>query len=595
MPFFLPLALLMLTLWFFYADESTSNPLFRPVHLLYYPVSSSKCQDSRVCLIQNSTKQHIPKQHQIQQQQQQQQHQHCQQEQEEPERLEKRKLIKEQNVEAIGEAYRGGIRSSIKAARNIKQHSCQTYMYAQRWAVPRALLLCCSVRQLSFLSSSQQLCSSLCLLSDVECVSPYVPKHLMQKTRTRRGVPVSRLFYKGGGGGKIETVGGRGACGAEGPVLLGGGMKGYAKIGGRVSDNQPSLCRILDWSNKLVDYETAWVLQQLLVEKKIRYIDKRMRQQQLRRQQRHDQLKQQVPGNEGEQLQWGIEYGSEEENDEEEQVEGGEDYAVMLQHEPVYTLGTGATVDNILSNNFNVIAHDKLHQRLRHLLTSLQHNPATTATTTISSSCLDGIIASISSPSSPTSSSSSPCHSPPEKASNSFPLCYRVDRGGEVTYHCPGQLVLYPIIDLRRHGKDLHQYLRMLEEVVIITLRRGGLDISGERVKGLTGVWVNGRKICAEGVKVKRWVTSHGLALNVRIDLSGFEKIVPCGLQGRGVMSVHELVPNVRLRDVGDLLMDSFCEVFGYRGEKVRSSRDLVMGGGRREGKTEEEVSVVHR
>ena len=106
-----------------------------------------------------------------------------------------------------------------------------------------------------------------------------------------------------------------------------------------------------------------------------------------------------------------------------------------------------------------------------------------------------------------------------------MPPVVKIERGGEVTYHCPGQLVGYPILNLRRHRPDLHWYLRQLEEVVIRTL--AVFDIPGERLAGLTGVWVHGYKVAAIGIKVSRWITMHGFALNVNPDLSGFQHIVP--------------------------------------------------------------------
>jgi lipoyl(octanoyl) transferase len=117
----------------------------------------------------------------------------------------------------------------------------------------------------------------------------------------------------------------------------------------------------------------------------------------------------------------------------------------------------------------------------------------------------------------------------------------RVDRGGEVSYHGPGQLVGYPILDLRRHGQDLHRYLRDLEEVLILTLGAFGLD--GARVPGRTGVWVEDAKIAAIGIKVSRWVSTHGWALNVTTDLTPFRRdFVPCGIRDRGVTSLAELL-----------------------------------------------------
>jgi lipoate-protein ligase B len=112
-----------------------------------------------------------------------------------------------------------------------------------------------------------------------------------------------------------------------------------------------------------------------------------------------------------------------------------------------------------------------------------------------------------------------------------------VERGGDVTYHGPGQLVGYPIIDLRHYKQDLHWYLRTLEQTLIQAL--GFLGIPGETNKGFTGVWTRGRKIASIGIHVKQWVTWHGFALNVTTDLADFERIVPCGIQGVEMTSVE--------------------------------------------------------
>jgi lipoyl(octanoyl) transferase len=140
---------------------------------------------------------------------------------------------------------------------------------------------------------------------------------------------------------------------------------------------------------------------------------------------------------------------------------------------------------------------------------------------------------------------------------------YRIERGGEVTYHCPGQLVGYPILNLRRHQQDLHWYLRALEEVVIRTLACYGL--TGTRIAGLTGVWLEGYKVAAIGIKVSRWVTMHGFALNVCPDLTGFEKIVPCGIAGKPVGSLAQFLPGIGLAAVQAQLIAVFEQVFGLR------------------------------
>jgi lipoyl(octanoyl) transferase len=116
------------------------------------------------------------------------------------------------------------------------------------------------------------------------------------------------------------------------------------------------------------------------------------------------------------------------------------------------------------------------------------------------------------------------------------------DRGGEITYHAPGQIVCYPILNLHAFGCDLHRYLRDLEEVVIQTL--GSWGIMGVRIPGLTGVWVGNAKIAAVGIKVSRWVTMHGFALNVDIDLTPMRRdMVPCGIADKGVTSLLEQRP----------------------------------------------------
>jgi lipoyl(octanoyl) transferase len=140
---------------------------------------------------------------------------------------------------------------------------------------------------------------------------------------------------------------------------------------------------------------------------------------------------------------------------------------------------------------------------------------------------------------------------------------HRVERGGEVTYHCPGQLVGYPILNLRRHRTDLHWYLRQLEEVLIRTLAVWG--VAGDRIPGLTGVWVGDTKVAAIGIKVSRWISMHGFALNVCPDLAGFEAIVPCGISDKAVGSLAQFVPDIAIADVREVLATQFAEVFGVR------------------------------
>jgi len=172
-----------------------------------------------------------------------------------------------------------------------------------------------------------------------------------------------------------------------------------------------------------------------------------------------------------------------------------DDVLILLEHPPVYTLGTGATEDH------------------------LKFDPK----------------------------------------ESSIPL-YRTERGGEVTYHCPGQLVGYPILNLRYYHCDLHWYLRQLETVLIRTLGEYGL--SAEREPGLTGVWVQGVKVGAIGIKAKRWLTMHGFSLNVCPDLSGFSQIVPCGISDRAVGSLQQFCPEITLSQVRQDLIHHFADVF---------------------------------
>ena len=137
---------------------------------------------------------------------------------------------------------------------------------------------------------------------------------------------------------------------------------------------------------------------------------------------------------------------------------------------------------------------------------------------------------------------------------------HRIDRGGEVTHHAPGQLVAYPVLDLRRRRTDLHWYLRQLEQVVIDVLQALGLQ--GERIEGLTGVWLDQRKVAAIGVGCRRWITQHGLALNVTCDLEGFRSVVPCGLKGRSVGRLRDWIPDLEIEIVQSLLRDALAARF---------------------------------
>ena len=139
---------------------------------------------------------------------------------------------------------------------------------------------------------------------------------------------------------------------------------------------------------------------------------------------------------------------------------------------------------------------------------------------------------------------------------------FETGRGGDVTYHGPGQLVGYPILDLSPDRQDVHRYVRDLEEVMIRSCR--DLGVSGTRVAGRTGVWVGDEKVGAIGVRLSRWVTSHGFALNVSNDLAPFSLIVPCGIRDRGVTSLERLLGRpVSVPSVGDRVADHLIDVFG--------------------------------
>lgn len=172
-----------------------------------------------------------------------------------------------------------------------------------------------------------------------------------------------------------------------------------------------------------------------------------------------------------------------------------DDVLILLEHPPVYTLGTGAT-ENYLKFDPN---------------------------------------------------------------NSSVPL-YRTERGGEVTYHCPGQIVGYPILNLHYYYCDLHWYLRLLESVLIRTIE--GYGLTAKREAGLTGVWVEGVKVGAIGIKAKRWITMHGFSLNVCPDLSGFSKIVPCGISDRAVGSLQQFLPEITCQQVRHDIITHFAKIF---------------------------------
>jgi lipoyl(octanoyl) transferase len=152
---------------------------------------------------------------------------------------------------------------------------------------------------------------------------------------------------------------------------------------------------------------------------------------------------------------------------------------------------------------------------------------------------------------------------------------YDIDRGGDITYHGPGQIVGYPIIDLNNWGKDTHKYLRALEEIIIRTCSDYG--IAATRVPKYTGVWIEDRKIAAIGIKVTRWITMHGFALNVNTDLSLYNGIIPCGITNKEVTSLKkELNVEIEIQEVKLKILNHAVEIFDYNNIETRRVENLL-------------------
>ena len=147
---------------------------------------------------------------------------------------------------------------------------------------------------------------------------------------------------------------------------------------------------------------------------------------------------------------------------------------------------------------------------------------------------------------------------------------FHIDRGGDVTFHGPGQLVGYPIVNLRYFLKSVKWYVNQLEESIIRTLKRFGLE--GQRRKGLTGVWIGKEKIAAIGIRIHRWVTMHGFALNVTTNLDYFSGIIPCGIRNAGVTSMKKIIGEVELPEVKRVYIEEFQQLFGYKDVHVRET-----------------------
>ena len=150
---------------------------------------------------------------------------------------------------------------------------------------------------------------------------------------------------------------------------------------------------------------------------------------------------------------------------------------------------------------------------------------------------------------------------PPEELENLGFRIVHTNRGGDITYHGPGQLIIYPIFNLKRHYLDVHRFLRDIEEVAIKVLEN--YDITGKRVEGKTGVWTEQGKIASIGFHVKKWVTTHGMSLNVNVDLNDFNHIIACGIEGANAASIEKLIGRkVDFDEVVDRVIDAVHEVF---------------------------------
>jgi lipoyl(octanoyl) transferase len=152
---------------------------------------------------------------------------------------------------------------------------------------------------------------------------------------------------------------------------------------------------------------------------------------------------------------------------------------------------------------------------------------------------------------------------------------YDIDRGGDITYHGPGQIVGYPILNLTNWKQDTHKYLRAIEEVIIKVCAE--YDLNGTRVDKYTGVWLDDRKICAIGIKVSRWITMHGFAFNVNTNLKLFNGIIPCGITDKDVTSLNrELNKEISLNEVKEKIIHHFDVIFNYDQIEFKTKEELL-------------------
>jgi len=252
------------------------------------------------------------------------------------------------------------------------------------------------------------------------------------------------------------------------------------------------------------------------------------------------------------------------------------DCVLLLEHSPVYTLGRGADECHLtfLNSDHPDESTADYQEECRRKLSRKARGPGTARLAVDRSSDDPNLNVPLDQAVERLAQLASPVLAP-----NGVPI-YRVERGGEVTFHGPSQLVVYPLFDLQRPPmeKDLHWYLRMVEEVVIQTLQR--YNIESIRDEDNTGVWVGNDKVAAVGISSSRWITTHGFALNVDPDLDYFDTsvILPCGIEGKGVTSMAKILQSrgeqaPSIQQVGDVVLETMEDVFGIRlehGEPVQ-------------------------
>ena len=295
-----------------------------------------------------------------------------------------------------------------------------------------------------------------------------------------------------------------------------------------------------------VPYEVGWAYQHVLLHRRLNYM--RM----MQKQQKQEDTATNA-------------------NNNEHSAADHEDTILLFEHEPVYTLGRGASEDHLTFLNKEtdggIEKRRRLNRKYRGDDASRLNIDTTNSTLQQKEMSVDEEVNHLLQTSLLNNNNST---FQPVLAPNNIPI-YRIERGGEVTYHGPGQLVMYPLLNLKHHNykQDLHWYLRQIEQVIIDTLSHYNIKSNRDSIN--TGVWVNHNKIAAVGVSSSRWITTHGLAINVSPNLNHFDKeiMIPCGIDGRGVTSMKELLnergdntccPSVE--EVGEVALSCFENVF---------------------------------